>query len=56
MHACWRGYKSELKVKHFDWKSHDDAIEAKPNNMLAQTWNKEFWKFKKGKVIVSTVT
>jgi len=33
MRAYWRGYKSKLKVAHFDRKTHDEAIGKRPEHI-----------------------
>ena len=55
MHACWRGYKSELKVEHFDGKSHDEAIQSRPSHIPPDTWDNlvALWESDKGKVITT---
>ena len=58
IHACWRGYKCELKVALFDGRSHDEAISKRPEHIPLQTWANlvQFWESDKGKVIMCCVT
>lgn len=51
MDSSWRGNKSDLKVAHFDERTHDDAIEHRPKQIPEEKWKKlvAFWESSKGK-------
>ena len=55
MHACQRGYKSELKMEHFDSKSQDEAVQSKSTHIPPDTYDNlgTFWESDKGKVIAT---
>ena len=37
IHACWRGYKCELKVTLFDGRSHEETISKRPGHIPLET-------------------
>jgi len=54
MYACWRGYKSKLKVAHFDGRIHQDAIGRRSEHIPHEIWENlvQFWESCKGQVSV----
>jgi len=54
MLACWRGYKSALKVTHFNGRIHDEAIGKRPEHIPLEMWENlvQFWESCNGQVSV----
>ena len=52
MLACWRGYKSALKVTHFNGRIHDEAIGKRPEHIPLEIQENllQFWEYFKGQV------